>query len=111
MLLLRVWSRRQELMTFLKAMNRQTKTDESSFGNSNCLPVLITMSAEDYVHDLFRDPGEDSQFTQGFVHGDVELTRSSSHEHDSILWMSWPLSPSLRLIFISGLPLVRVSLS
>ena len=87
------------------------KTDERCFENSNCLPVPITVSAEDDVDDLFRDPGEDSEFMQGSVRGDTELTRSSSHEHDSILWMSWPLSSSPRSIFISGLPQVRVSLS
>ena len=66
-------------------MNRQIKTDESSFGNSDCLPVPITVSAEDYVDDLFRDPGEDSKFMQGSVRGDAELTLSSiSEEHDSI---------------------------
>jgi len=43
------------------------------------------VSAEDYVDDLFHDPGEESEFTQGSVCGDAELTLSSSDEHDSIL--------------------------
>ena len=51
-----------------------TKTDESSFGNSNYLPVLITVSAKYYVDDLFRDPGEASESMQGSVRGDTELT-------------------------------------
>ena len=69
-------------------MNCQMKTDERSFENSNCLPVPITVSAEDDVDDLFRDPGEDSEFMQGSVRGDTELTRSSSHEHDYIVDVS-----------------------
>ena len=43
------------------------------------------MSAEDYVNDLFHDPGEELEFMQGFVRGDAELTLSSSDEHDSTL--------------------------
>ena len=74
----------KELKAFLKAVNRQLKTDKSSFGDSDCLPVPTTVSAEDYVDDLFRDPGEDLKFKQGSVRGDAELTLSSSDEHDSI---------------------------
>ena len=74
----------KELKAFLKAMNRQMKTDESSFGDSDRLPVPTTVSAEDYVGDLFRDPGEDLKFMQGSVRGDAELTLLSSDEHDSI---------------------------
>ena len=73
----------KELKAFLKAMDRQMKTDESSFGNPDRLPVPTAVSAEDYVDDLFRDPGEDSKFMQGSVRGDAELTLLSS-EHDSI---------------------------
>ena len=82
----------KEPRSFLQAMNCQMKTDKSFFGISNCLPVP-TLWAEDYdVDDLFHDSGEELEFMQGFVHGDAELTLSSSHEHDSILWMSWPVS-------------------
>ena len=95
----------KELKPFLRVMNRQMKTGKGSFGNSGCFPVPITLSTD----DLFHDPGEDSEFMQGFVRGDTELTLSFSHERDSIV--SWPLPPSPRPIFISGLPLVRVSLS
>ena len=58
-------------------MNRHMKTDERSFGNSNCLPVPITVSAKDYVDDSFHDPGEESELMQGSVHGDAELMLSS----------------------------------
>ena len=74
----------KELKAFLKAMNRQMKTDESSFGDSDRLPVPTTVSAEDYVGDLFRDPGEGSKFMQGSVRGDAELTLLSSDGHNSI---------------------------
>ena len=74
----------KELKVFLRAMNRQMKTDERSFGNSNCLPVPIIVSAKDHVDDSFHDPSEDTEFMQGSVHGDAELTLSSGDGHDSI---------------------------
>ena len=46
---------------------------------------MPTVSAEDYVDDLFHGPGEESEFMQGSVRGDAELTLSFSDEHDSIL--------------------------
>jgi len=61
------------------------ETDKSSFGNSDCLPVPITMSAKDYVDDLFHDPWQEPKFMKGIVRGDAELTLSCSDEHDSIL--------------------------
>jgi len=74
----------KELKAFLKATNHQMKTDNISFRNSNCLPMPITMSAKDYVDDLFHHPGEEPKFMKGIVRGDAELTLSSSDEHDSI---------------------------
>jgi len=61
------------------------KADKSSFENSSCLPVPLTLSAEDYADDLFNSPGEASEPMQGSVCGDAELTLSSSDERDSIL--------------------------
>ena len=103
----------KELRAFLQAMNRQMKTDERSFGNSNCLPVPITVSAKDHVDDSFHDPGEESESMQGSVHGDAQgmLNLRFRLVMDMILWMSWRLAPGLCSIFISGLPLVRASLS
>ena len=77
----------KELKAFLEAMNCQMKTDERSFGNSNCLPVPITVSAKDYVDDLFHDPAEKSEYMQGSVREDAEFTLPSSHEHDSISYV------------------------
>ena len=95
----------KELKAFLKAMNRQMKTGKSSPGNSGRFPVPITLSAD----DLFHDPGEESEFMQGSVGGDAELTLSSSHEAGSIVDVlaAFPQPP----IFISGLSLVGASLS
>ncbi|EDR00397.1 uncharacterized protein LACBIDRAFT_314314 [Laccaria bicolor S238N-H82] len=72
----------KELKAFLMAMNRQMKTDKSLFGNSNGLPVAITVSAGDIVDDLFHNPGEESKFMQGSTRGDAELTLLSSHKDD-----------------------------
>ena len=46
--------------------------------------MAITVSAEDYVDDLFHDPGEESELRQGFVRGDAKLMLSSGDGHDSI---------------------------
>ena len=64
----------QELNTLLKAINRQMKTDKSSFKNSKCVAVLITLLAEDYVDDLFNNPGEESEPMQGSTRGNAALT-------------------------------------
>jgi len=83
----------KELNTLLKAINRQM--DKSSFKNYNCFPVPISLSVEDYVDDLFSNPGEESECMQGSTHGDAELILESSTMMKMIqCWMSWPLSPS-----------------
>ena len=74
----------KELKAFLQAMNCQMKTDERSYGNSNCLSVPIAVSAKDHVDDSFHDPGEDSEFMQESVHGEAELTLSSGDGHDFV---------------------------
>ena len=66
-------------------MNCQMKTDERSYGNSNCLPVPIAVSAKDHVDDSFHDPSEDSEFMQGSVHEDAKLMLSSGDGHGSIM--------------------------
>ena len=75
----------KELDTLLKAINRQMKTDKSAFKNSNYVPVPITLSVKDHANDLFNDPSEESEFMQGSVRGDTELTVLSSDEDDSML--------------------------
>ena len=75
----------KEVDTLLKAINRQMKTDKSAFKNSNYAPVSITLSVEDHADDLFDDPSQESEFMQGSVRGDTELTVLSSDEDDSML--------------------------
>jgi len=75
----------KELNTLLKAINSEMKTDKSSSKKSNCFPLPITLSAEDYADDSFNNPGEESEPMQGSVRGDAELTLSSSDEDDSML--------------------------
>ena len=55
----------KELITLIKAINRQMKSGKTSFKKSNSLPVPITLSFEIYADDLFNNPGEESQPMRG----------------------------------------------
>ena len=74
----------KELITLIKAINCQMKS-KTSFKKSNSLPVLITLSVENYIDYLFNNPGEELESMQGSVRGAANLTLLSSDEDVSML--------------------------